>query len=112
MPSSATVTRPDGDTVSTTPRERKTDYKSNPNGPETSGYRSYPAKQLAQYLRMEAERAGGDIYVNGDRLASDLDLPPGDIDRLLRELSGSTPGLSFSIATTTPRTVWRLSRPD
>lgn len=78
---------------------------------ETATYRSYSAKRLAQYLRTQADQAGGEIYVNGDRLAPNIDLPPTEIDRLLRELSGTTPGLSFSIATTTPQTVWRVSRP-
>ena len=78
----------------------------------SSAPRSYPAKRLAEYLRREMERAGGDVYVNGDRLASDVDLSPKEIDRLLQELAGSTPGLSFSIADTSPRTVWRVSRPQ
>jgi len=76
-----------------------------------SAYRSYPAKRLAAYLRREAERAGGEIYVNGDRLAAEFDLAPAEIDRLIRELSGSAPGLSFSIAARAPRTVRRVSRP-
>jgi hypothetical protein len=78
--------------------------------PATPTYRSYPAKRLAEYLRTEVEHAGGEVYVNGDRLASDLDLPPAEIDRLIRELAGATPGLSFSIAVTTPRIVWQVSR--
>jgi hypothetical protein len=82
------------------------------NSLKPSAPRSYPAKRLAEYLRREAERAGSDVYVNGDRIASAVDLPPGEIDRLLRELAGSTPGLSFSIAATSPRTVWRVSRPQ
>jgi NAD(P)H-dependent FMN reductase len=83
------------------------------NGYGTSATRSYRAERLAEYLRREAERGGGDIYVNGDRLAPalELDLPPAEIDRHLRELSGATPGLSFSIASRSPRTVWRVSRP-
>ncbi|MCQ4332826.1 hypothetical protein KM295_04810 [Natronomonas sp. F2-12] len=75
-----------------------------------SSPRSYQVEQLTEYLHQETERSGGDVYVNGDRLAPALDLPPGKIDRLLRELSGSTPGLSFSIAARSPRTVWRVSR--
>lgn len=85
------------------------------NGLGASTPRSYRAKRLAEHLRREADRAGGDVYVNGDRLVEALDLgpdlPPAEIDRLLRELSGSTPGLSFSIAARSPRTVWRVSRP-
>jgi len=79
--------------------------------PSESVYRSYPVKRLAAYLRRGAERAGSAIYVNGDRLAAAFDLSPVEIDRLIRELSGSAPGLSFSIAARAPRTVWRVSRP-
>ncbi|MEF8778840.1 MAG: hypothetical protein V5A36_08005 [Natronomonas sp.] len=78
----------------------------------TSAYRSHAAKRLARYLRTEAERADGEIYVNGDRLAEELDLPATKIDKLLEELSGSTPGLTFSIAGSTPHTLWRVSRPQ
>lgn len=81
------------------------------NGFETAARRSHSARQLARYLRAELEAIDGDLYVNGNRLATSLDLPPAEIDRLLRELSGSTSGLSFSVDTAAPRTVWRVSRP-
>ena len=81
------------------------------NGFGTVDRRSYSARQMARYLRAELEATDGDLYVNGDRLATTLDLPPAEIDRLLRELSGSTSGLSFSVDTAAPRTVWRVSRP-
>lgn len=77
---------------------------------ETVPGRSHSARQLARYLRAELERTDGDLYVNGDRLATILDLPPEEIDHLLRELSRSTSELSFSVDTAAPRTVWRVSR--
>lgn len=77
-----------------------------------SAYRSHAAKRLAQYLRTELERTDGALYVNGDRLAEELREPSKDLERQLRELSGSTPGLTFSLESARPRSVWRISRPD
>lgn len=74
-------------------------------------YRSHAAKMLARYLRTEAERADGALYVNGDRMAGEIGFDPDEADRLLRELSGSAPGLTFSLESDSPRTVWRVSRP-
>jgi hypothetical protein len=76
-----------------------------------SAYRSHAAKRLARYLRTEAERADDALYVNGDRIASEVDLPPAEADRLLRELSESTPGLRIRLDADSPRPVWRVSRP-
>jgi hypothetical protein len=76
-----------------------------------SAYRSHAAKRLARYLRAAADRSGGAIYVNGDRIAAEIDQPPAEAERLLRELAGSTPGLRFSVESGSPRPVWRVSRP-
>lgn len=75
-----------------------------------SAYRSYGAKRLAEYLRAERDRIDGDLYVNGDRLADELGRPPAEIERHLRELSGSVPGLRISLDSDSPRAVWRVSR--
>ncbi|TKR25279.1 hypothetical protein [Natronomonas salsuginis] len=74
-------------------------------------YRSHDSKRLATYLRAEAERTSGDLYVNGDRLTDRFGRAPAEIDRLLRELSGSVPGLRLSLATNSRRVLWRVSRP-
>lgn len=74
-----------------------------------SAYRSYEAKRLAEYLRAERERADGDLYVNGDRLADHFSASPTEIDRMLRELSGSVDGLRISSETGSPRSIWRVS---
>ena len=76
-----------------------------------SAYRSYDAKRFAASLRTEAERADGDLYVNGDRLAEDFGRPPAETERLLQELSGTVPGLRISRESGSPRPVWRVSRP-
>lgn len=76
-----------------------------------SAYRSHAARELARYLRSELERADGDLYVNGARLAGALGRPPGEIDRLLRELSGTAPGLHIALDPDAPETLWRVSRP-
>ena len=76
-----------------------------------SSYRSHAAKMLARYLRTEAERADGPLYVNGDRIAGEIGCDPDEADRLLRELSGSVPGLTFSLESDSSRTVWRVSQP-
>lgn len=76
----------------------------------TSAYRSHATKRLAQYLRIEAERVEDALYVTGDRLAEEIGDEPKEIERRLRELSGSTPGLTFCIEPKGPRTVWRISR--
>jgi len=55
-----------------------------------SAYRSHDAKRFAATLRTELDRADGDLYVTGDRLADDFGRSPADIERLLRELSGSS----------------------
>jgi len=68
-----------------------------------SAYRSYEAKRLAEYLRAERERADGDLYVNGDRLADDFGGSPTEIDRMLRELPGSIAGLRISFEAGSPR---------
>ena len=78
---------------------------------ESTSYRSHAAKRLARYLRTEADRADGAIYVNGDRIAPEISQSPTKAERLLRELSGTTPGLQFSLESGTPRSVWRVSRP-
>jgi hypothetical protein len=75
-----------------------------------SAYRSYEAKRLAEYLRLELERADGELYVNGERLADDFGRSPAEIERLLRELSGSAPGLRISLESDSPRPVWCVSR--
>ncbi|MFQ3284508.1 MAG: hypothetical protein ACI9TI_001728 [Natronomonas sp.] len=75
-----------------------------------SAYRSYGAKRLAEYLRAERERIGSDLYVNGDRLADELGHPPAEIERHLRELSGSAPGLEISLDSGSPRALWRVSQ--
>lgn len=77
---------------------------------ERSAYRSHDAKRLATYLRAEAARTSGDLYVNGDRLADSLGRAPAEIDGLIRELSGSVSGIRVSLATDSPRPVWRVSR--
>ena len=76
-----------------------------------SAYRSYDAKQFAATLRTELDRADGDLYVTGDRLADDFDRPPADIERLLQELSGTVPGLRISHERDPLQPVWRVSRP-
>lgn len=76
-----------------------------------SAYRSHAAKRLARYLRTEADRADGAIYVNGDRIASKIGRSPVEAERLLRELSKSAPGLRFSLESGTTRPVWCVSRP-
>jgi hypothetical protein len=77
----------------------------------SSPYRSHAAKRLARYLRTEADRSGGVVYVNGERIADEIGYAPAEAERLLRELAGSTPGLRFSLESGSPRPVWRVARP-
>jgi len=72
--------------------------------------RSYGTKQLAEQLRAECERADGDLYVNGDRLAAELGGSPAELERSLRELSGSAAGLDISLEPGASPPVWRVSR--
>ncbi|MFQ3320039.1 MAG: hypothetical protein ACI8UR_001096 [Natronomonas sp.] len=75
----------------------------------TSAYHSRTAERLAQYLRAEAHRAGGTLYVRGEHVADEIDLPPKRITTLLSQLSGSVPGLEITHSTSDSPTAWRIS---
>jgi len=76
-----------------------------------SAYHSLTAERLACYLRAEAERAGGDLYVEGEFIADDVGLSPEEIDALLLRLQGSVPGLCIERWSDAAPTTWRVSTP-
>ena len=74
-----------------------------------SAYHSLTAERLAGHLRTEAERAGGDLYVEGTFIPDDVGLSPGEIDALLLRLQGSGPGLCIERWSDAAATTWRVS---
>ena len=76
-----------------------------------SAYRSRKAKRLVEYLRAEAERNDGDLYIKGKFIAEDVGLSPKEIGALLSNLQGSVPGLTIEKWSYTSATTWRISRP-
>ena len=74
-----------------------------------SAYPSRKAEQLARYLRAEAERTDGDLYVKGKFIADDVGLSPKEIGALLVQLQGSVPGLTIEKWSYTSATTWRVS---
>lgn len=73
----------------------------------TSG--SPKAERLAQYLRAEAERSDGDLYVKGKFIADDVGLSPKEIGALMIQLQESVPGLTIEKWSYTSATTWRVS---
>lgn len=74
-----------------------------------SPYRSRKAERLAGYLRAEAERTDGDLYVKGKFIADDVEMSPKEIGALLSQLQGSVPGLEIEKWSYTSATTWRIS---
>ena len=73
----------------------------------TSG--SPKAERLAQYLRTEAERSDGDLYVKGKFIADDVGLSPKEIGALMIQLQESVPGLTIEKWSYPSATTWRVS---
>ena len=72
-------------------------------------YASPKAEHLARYLRAEADRTDGDLYLKGKFIADDVDLSPKEIGALLVQLQGSVPGLTIEKWSYTSATTWRVS---
>ena len=72
-------------------------------------YASPKAERLARYLRAEADRTDGDLYLKGKFIADDIDLSPKEIGALLVRLQGSVPGLTIEKWSYTSATTWRVS---
>ncbi|WP_178918076.1 hypothetical protein [Natronomonas gomsonensis] len=79
------------------------------NASTQSPYRSRKAKRLVEYLRAEAERNDGDLYIKGKFIADDVELSPKEIGALLSNLQGSVPGLTIEKWSYTSATTWRIS---
>lgn len=72
-------------------------------------YRSRKAERLAGYLRAEAERTDGDLYVKGKFIADDVEMSPKEIGALLSQLQDTAPGLEIEKWSYTSATTWRIS---
>jgi hypothetical protein len=81
------------------------------NPPPESTVRSRKAERLARYLRAEAERSDGDLYVKAKFISEDVDLSPKEIGALLSQLQGSAPGMTIEKWSYTSATTWRISTP-
>ncbi len=75
----------------------------------TSPYPSRKAARLARFLRNEAERADGDLYVKGKFIADDVDLSPKEIGALMVQLQRSDSALEIEKWSYTSATTWRVS---
>lgn len=77
--------------------------------PTTSSYPSRTARRLTQYLRAEAERADGDLYVTPAAVADEVDLSPDDVRATFVAVGDSVPGLTIEPQSTGLGTRWRVS---
>lgn len=64
--------------------------------------------RLVRYLRAEAERSGGELYVKGKHIADDVDLSPHEIGAILSELQDACPDVEVEKWAYTSATTWRV----
>lgn len=76
-----------------------------------SAYPSHTARQLARYLRAEARRAGGDLYVTPDAVAREVGRSRAEIRTLLVRLDDGVPGLAVDPQPADADPAWRVSVP-
>lgn len=74
-----------------------------------SAYPSHAARRLARYLRAEARRAGGDLYVTPDAVAREVGRSRAEIRTLLVRLGNEVPGLTVDPQAAGPDPAWRVS---
>ncbi len=79
--------------------------------PAASAYPSRTARRLARFLRAEAQRADGDLYVTPAAVAEEVGRSRDEVRTLLVRLSDRAPGLTLDPQSAAPDPTWRVSVP-